>query len=50
MLAGSIVTVDLAAAGLLMDTPSDVASNWLHVLHIRLNLPENRPRLDVPKK
>ena len=26
---------------LLMGTLSDVASKWLRVLHIRLNLPEN---------
>ncbi len=49
MLAGSIVTVDLAAEGLLTDTPSDVASKRLRMLHIQLNLPENWPRLDVTR-
>jgi hypothetical protein len=41
MLTGSIVCVDPPAEGLLTDTTSDVASKWLRVLHIRLNLPEN---------
>jgi hypothetical protein len=37
----SRICVDLPIQGLLMGTPSDVASDRLHVLHIRLNLPEN---------
>ena len=41
MLAGSILNVDLPAAGLLTDTASDVASKRLRVLHIRPNLLEN---------
>jgi hypothetical protein len=32
---------DLRAGDLLMGAPSDVALKRLHVLHIRLNLPEN---------
>jgi hypothetical protein len=37
----STVCVDLPAEGLLMGTPSDVASERLPVLHIRHNLQEN---------
>jgi len=36
-----MVCVDLPAEGLLTGTPSHVASKWLRVLHIRLNLPQN---------
>jgi hypothetical protein len=41
MITGSMVCVDLPAEGLLTGTLSDVASKWLRVLHIRLNLPQN---------
>jgi len=46
----STVCVDLPAEGLLMGTPSDVASERLPVLHIRHNLQENRPLLELSKK
>jgi len=38
MVLPSVVSVD---KGLLTTAASDVAFKWLHVLHIRLNLPEN---------
>jgi hypothetical protein len=44
--AGSVVSASAISGdkALLMGVPSDVAFKWLRVLHIRLNLPENRPR------
>ena len=41
MVAGSTPKVDLTGDSLLMGSPSYVASKRLHVLHIRLNLPES---------